>query len=422
MSIVRTSAKHVISTVLAAGAWTGGVLFAGDDPYWPQFHGPKRNNLSTDTGLLQSWPREGPRLVWTARGIGHGFSTVSIAGGRIYTAGNIDERTVITAMDMDGRIQWQTANGKAWKEPYGGTRGTPTVDGDRLYHESPLGDVVCLRAADGKKIWGLNILEKFHGKNITWALAESLLIDGDRVICCPGGPKASVAALDKRTGRTVWTARSTGDLAGYASPILVQWGGLRIILTMTARALIGVNADTGELLWRFEHVTFADENIIKPVYHRGEVFISTIFDAGSVKLKINVKGGKAAVEELWRSDNLDNQHGGVILLDGYLYGACRGKNNAKWICLDWKTGRMMYAERGVGKGSLTYADGMLYILSENRTMAMVKPTAKEHEVVSRFEIPAGPEGPTWAHPVVCGGRLYVRHGDLLYAYDVRTPH
>lgn len=414
--------KHTLTflalTLLPALA-TVSPLTGEDSASWPQFHGPNRDNRSAETGLLRCWTPGGPPLAWSSTGIGHGFSTVSIAAGRIYTAGNMEDQTVVTALDLEGRILWQTACGKAWTKPHGGTRGTPTIDGERLYYETPLGEVVCLSVRDGSKLWGLNIIERFESENITWGLAESLLIDGDRVICSPGGPKATLVALDKLTGQVVWTTPSIGELAGYSSPVLAGHGGLRLVVAMTSRSVIGVDAGTGRLLWRFAHVTYADENIIRPIVHGGVVFVSTLFDAGSVKLKINVTGDEIAVEEAWRSHDLDNQHGGVILLDGHLYGASRSKNDAKWICLDWKTGRMSYAERGVGKGSLTYADGMFYILNEKGVVALVRAVPDRHEVVSSFQLPPGGQGPTWAHPVVCGGRLYLRHGDRLFAYDVK---
>lgn len=419
MSTPQKSLKWSVLAVLAAAFCTGSSLPAAEAPYWPQFHGPKRDNISTETGLLKKWPRGGPKLLWTAPGIGHGFAGVTIANGLIYTCGNIDEKTVITAVDFGGQIQWQAENGPAWTGDKPGTRGTPTIDGNRLYHESPLGEVVCLDAPTGKKkFWGLNILEKFHSKRTTWALAESLLIDGDRVICCPGGPETAVVALDKKTGRTVWKSPSTGDLAGYASPALGEYQGLRVISTLTSKAVIGVNADTGELLWRFKHVTPFDETVLMPILHDGRVFVST-HGTGSVMLKINVAGKKASAEEVWRCRELDNHHGGVILLDGYLYGSSR-RPTSRWICLDWKTGRTIYNEPGVGKGSLTYADGMLYTLSERYTMGLVKATPGGHELISRFRIPAGGKDLSWAHPVVCGGRLYIRHSDFLYAYDVQA--
>jgi len=406
----------LVGLILSCGLSSG----ADDAPFWPQFNGPRRDNRSTETGLLKRWPEEGPDLLWTAEGIGHGFSTVSIADGMIYTTGNIEDDTVITALDLDGGSLWRASNGRAWHRPHGGTRGTPTIDGDRLYHESALGDVVCLEAETGKKIWGLNILEKFHSKNITWALAESVLIDGDRVICCPGGPETCMVALDKRTGRVVWTAPSTGDLAGYASPVLVEYQGLRMILTMTSRAVIGVNADTGALLWRFPRTVPWKETIFTPLFHEGHVFISTAHRTGSVKLKLSVDGDQASVKEVWQTDELDNQHGGVMLVDGYLYGSCHTSNAAKWVCLDWKTGRTMWVDRAVGRGSLTCADGMLYLLSQKSKVGLLQPSPDGCRLVSQFRLPPGGEGPSWAHPVVCGGRLYIRHGNRLYAYDVKV--
>jgi outer membrane protein assembly factor BamB len=410
------------SLVLLAILRIGPTTASGEeDPFWPQFHGPKRDNISSDRGLLKQWPPGGPRLLWTAKGLGHGFASLAIAHRTIYTAGNIEGKTVVTALDLDGRIRWQAENGPAWEDPVPGARGTPTIDGDRLYHESPHGQVVCLDARTGKRLWGLNILQAFHSKPSTWGLAESLLIDGDRLICSPGGPETAMVALDKRSGRVVWKSPSAaGDLPGYASPSLGESQGLRMVFTLTSKAAIGVNADTGDLLWRLEHETPFGEMINMPIYRDGHVLVSTR-TTGSVLLKLHVEGKRASAQPVWRSRDLDNQHHGVILLDGYLYGASHVNQNGRWICLDWRTGATQYMEQGVGKGSLTFADGMLYTLNENDgRMGLVKATPARHEVVSQFRIPKGGEGPTWAHPVVCGGRLYVRHSDLLYAYQVRA--
>ncbi|MHC4402974.1 MAG: PQQ-binding-like beta-propeller repeat protein [Planctomycetota bacterium] len=389
-----------------------------DAPSWPQFHGPKGDNISPETGLLKAWPTEGPPLVWKVTGIGNGYSSVSLSGGLIYAAGNVDSDTVISAVDLDGNVLWQVTNGEAWTDDYPGARGTPTVDAGRLYHESPLGQVVCLDAVTGEGIWHVNILGEFNAEVIRWGLAESLLVDGSRVICCPGGDEASVVALDRETGETVWAAKGTGDPAGYASPALAECDGLRIVLAMTGEALVGVNAENGELLFRHEHPTQHDVNATSPICHDGRVFISSGYRSGSELLKIHVDGQQATVEPVWQVKQLDNHHGGVVLLEGYLYGSSAG---GKWMCLEWSTGRVMYAEPGVGKGSLTCADGMLYTLSENRRVGLVEATPTGHTVVSQFELPSGGEGKSWAHPVVCGGRLYLRHGETLFAYDVRGP-
>ena len=415
MSEIR---QHFFIILIGALIVTSVASGADSEPSWPQFHGPNRDNISTETGLLKKWPEKGPALIWTASGLGHGYSTVSIAAGMIYTAGSIEKDTVITAMNMDGKTQWQVRNGPAWTGDRPGTRGTPTIDGNRLYHQSPIGNLVCLDAKTGNKIWGFNTLEKFKSKTNNWALAESLLVDGERLICCPGGPQTSMVALDKKSGSVFWTAPSTGDLAGYSSPILTEYQGLRIIIILTAKNLIGVNADTGEMLWQVKHESYADENVMTPIFHDGQVFISTL-KAGSVKWKINVKDGKASLEELWRTQELDCHHGGVVLLDGNLHGNSTFRNSNLWVCLDWQTGDNKYMDKGVGKGSLTYADGMLYTLSENSVMGLVRPAAAGYELVSSFDIPKGGEGNSWAHPVVCGGRLYIRHGDFLYVYNVR---
>lgn len=399
-----------------------------DGPYWPRFHGPNGDNISGDTGLLKQWPDGGPPLDWTCEEIGGGYSSVSIGGGLIYTAGNIDKKTMISAIDMDGNIKWQVENGAAWTASHPGTRGTPTIDGDRLYHQSPVGSVICLNAKTGDKIWSINSLETFHAENITWALAESLLIDGDRVICCPGGPEASMVALNKMTGEVVWKAESTGDKTAYATTSLVEFGGLRIIFAMTAKALVGVDAENGRLLFKHPFETEYDANSMMPLFSNGHVFISGGYGTtGSELLKVVVQGDKASVEKVWGSRDLDNHHGGVLLIDGFLYGAAHQFSKGQWICLDWKSGETKWAAYGVGgrnerkrKGSSTYADGLMYMLSEDQHVGLTKISPAGLEIISEFSLPEGSRDPSWAHPVVCGGRLYIRHDNRLFAYNVKA--
>ena len=400
------------------GAALAVVAVAGSAAEWPQFHGPRRDNLSDETGLLEQWPPDGPKLLWTARGIGHGFSTVAIAGGLIYTAGNVGPDTVITALDLDGKTQWTANNGPACKHDRPGTRSTPTLDGHRLYHENADGDLACLDARTGKRVWSLNILKKFSGRNTKWGLSESPLIDGNKVICVPGGVNAGMAALDKTTGETVWVCKETTEKPGYASPIVVEYGGIRQIVTMMQRSVVGVRADTGKLLWRQPHVAFADETVSTPLFHDRFVFVSTLFPGSSQLIELSAEGDGIAAKRAWKSMALCNHHGGVLLVDGHLYGStARGK----WECVALKTGKVVHAAKGVGKGSLTYADGMLYTYGEKGgAVGLVKATPEGHQVVSRFRIPKGGRGPAWAHPVVCGGRLYLRHGDFLYCYDIQA--
>ncbi len=396
-------------------------LTESEAPYWPRFHGPTGDNLSPDTGLMKQWPDDGPPLEWTAEGIGNGYSSVSLAHGLIYTAGNLDGMTVISAIDLDGQIRWQVENGQAWEASYAGTRGTPTIDGDRLYHQSPLGNLICIVATTGEPVWAMNTLEAFDAENITWALAESLLIDGDHVITSPGGNLASMAALNKHTGEIVWITEPTGDQAGYASPVLVEHEGLRIIVTMNAKAVIGVDADSGRLLFRDPWETEHYVNAFMPLFHDGRVFVSTGYGGiGSRLLQLEVSGPTVSVRHVWESDELDNQHGGVILVDGYLYGSAHQFSGARWVCLDWETGELQWGERGVGRGSLTYADGMLYLFSERSRVGLARATPDEFALISEFRLPPGGQGASWAHPVVIGGRLYLRYDDRLLAYRVRA--
>jgi outer membrane protein assembly factor BamB len=416
---LRITIVLCIFVVLISGYFSINSVYAAESNFcWPQFHGPNRDNISTETGLLKKWPEKGPELLWTVEGLGHGFSSLSIASGMIYTVGNIEKDTVITALNVDGKIMWQKKNGPAWRKDYPGSRGTPTIDGNRLYHQSPLGSLICMDAKTGETFWQFNVLDKFNSKTPQWALAQSLLIDGDHVISCPGGPKTCMVALDKMTGETIWQAPGLDELAGYNSAVITECEGLRIIITLTSKAIIGVNADTGELLWHVKHESYADENIMAPIVHDDHVFISTL-ETGSVKWKLNVKDGKASLEKLWDTRELDNHHGGVILINGNLYGSSTFRNSDQFVCLDWEAGEKKYMDKATGKVSLTYADGMLYTLSIDRLVSLVLPTSNGYEIISSFTIPKGGKGKSWAHPVVCDGRLYVRHGQFLYAYSVK---
>ena len=383
---------------------------------WPQFHGPRRDNKSDETGLLKSWPADGPKLLWRATGIGHGYSSVAMAGGTIYTAGNVNKDTVITALDLDGRIKWTARNGPACKHSHKGTRGTPTIDGERLYHEGADGDVACLETKTGKVVWTRNILTDFNGRNIRWGLSESLLVDGDRVICTPGGKGAGIVALDKHTGKTVWVCKELDDKPGYVSPLLVDCKGVRQIVTMMARSVVGVRAETGELLWQVEHTCPWDENILTPIYHDGCIFISTR-TTGSRLFRLEIEGKGVSVQEVWASGDMDNQHGGALLVDGRVYGDCK---DGSWAVLEFATGQAIFREKIIGRCTATYADGMFHMLNQRRVAALGRATPQGFEIVSRFTIPEGGEGPSWAHPVVCGGRLYLRHSDYLYCYDIKA--
>ena len=390
---------------------------------WSYFHGPHGDNMSKETGLLKEWHEKGPELLWTAAGCGKGYSTVVIADKMIFTAGTFKDKTHVLAFDYKGDLKWKKPNGKRWKagrafwaRNYDGSRATPTVNDGLVYHLSELGHLCALKVENGAKAWAINIAKRFDAKIPEYGYAASLLIDKDNLICYPGGSKGYIAALDKKTGKTVWANKEIKDPPAYSSPILIEAHGIRQIITMTGLGVIGVNADTGELLWRIKHRNKRKLNIANPVYYDGYVCISTGYGGGTVLIKLNYEGKKIKASKVWMNDHLDNHHGGIIYLDGYIYGT--GHNKKGWLCLDFKTGETVFRDSKGGKGSFLYADGMFYYLTEKGIMNLVKPSSKSYKVVSRFKVPEEGKRLYWTHPVVFNGRLYIRYDDKLLAYKI----
>lgn len=394
-----------------------------DETNWPCFHGPARDNLSAATGLLQSWPKDGPELLWTAAGIGDGYSTVSIADGRIFTAGMMNKQTYVIALDQAGRILWKKLNGQSWEAssyqtwavPYAGSRATPTVDGNTLYHLSGLGRLAAFDVRTGDEHWHIDIMKTFKAERPEYGYSESVLIDGKALICCPAGEGGYMAALDKETGRTLWASPPLEDPVGNGSAVIAEIGGEKQYVTLSASRILSFNPEDGRLLWQYPFANARENNCADAVVHGGLVYGSSGYGKGSILLRPTRKaGGTYSVEQVWTTELLDNHHGGVLLKNGYLYGA--GHNSRGWFCLDFKTGAEKWKARG--KGSLTYADGYLYCLEERGTMSLVKATPDKWDESGSFRLPKGGEGFYWAHPVVCGGRLYIRHSDKLFAYDI----
>jgi len=397
---------------------------AGDKTCWPFFHGPRRDNLSAETELLQAWPEDGPKLLWTNVDIGHGYSTVAIAAGRIFTAGMIKKQTYVTALDLKGKKLWQSLNGQSWEAsarqswavPYAGSRGTPSVDGDTVYHLSELGRLAAFDIETGKERWNLELLKSFEAERPEYGYSESVLIHGDKLFCCPGGKKGYAAAFEKGTGRTLWANTEIKDPAGNCSAVVATINGVEQIITMSQKRVLSFDPENGNLLWQFEFGNKRENSCTDVIVSDGLVFASTGYGGGCILLRPKrMDDGKFSVEQVWKSDLLDNHHGGVILLDGSLYGA--GHESRGWFCLDFMTGNKLW--QSPGKGSLTYADGRLYCLDEKGTMSLIRDTNSKWDRVSSFRMPRGGKGLYWAHPVVYDGRLYVRHSEQLFAYDIQ---
>ena len=402
--------------LLGAVGWfalAGAIAQAAD---WPQFRGPNRDGKSAETGLLQQWPEQGLTPLWVVEGLGDGYSSVSVAGGMIFTTGMVGDKKegVISAIDLAGNILWQASYGPDWGAMHPGSRSTPTIDDDRLYELSGVGRLLCLDTKTGKPLWERDIAKKFGGETPMCGFAEAPLIYKDTVICTPGGKDAALVALDKTTSNTVWTSTGFSDQSAYCSPILIERGGIHLVVTVTARNVAAVDAGTGKPVWLYPFDADAQDpnHSVAPVSENGRLYVTSGHRNGGQMLEISSDG--RTVTPGWSDEVLNTLSGGLVLIDGYVYGS---NSKGKWVCLDLKTGRVMYENRGVGMGSVLYADGMLYCYSDKGTLGLVRATPQSPDVISSFKVTQG-EGPHWAHPVIANGRLYIRHGQYLMAYDV----
>jgi hypothetical protein len=408
-----TAAEPALAPVPGAGK-----LVASKESGWPQWRGIRRDGVSGEKGLLPSWPEGGPKLLWTVPDLGRGWSSPIIHDGTFYITGDVGEDLVIFAFDLDGKPKWQAKNGRAWKNSWPGARACCLYDEGRLYHMNAHGRTVCLDVKTGQELWAVETLKVFEGQEITWGISECLLADGPRLIVSPGGKKAMMAALDKKTGQTVWASDPIpGDKAGYASPILFEWGGRRHLVSCSSRHAYGVDADTGRLLWKVPQPTRYEVIAATPLFHDGAVFVTVPDGNGGVLLRLKAQEKGVGVETAWTSP-LDNCDGGCVLVNGVIYSS--GYTTIKWWAgVEWATGRMLQEKRDLGQGSSIWADGRLYVLAETGAMALLKPAEAGFEVAGRFDLVAGKRD-AWAHPVILDGRLYLRFHDKLYCYDVRA--
>ena len=415
---------------------TSATVFAGSQESfdWPQWQGPDRNAESKERGLLKEWTNNDPPLAWKIKGLGGGYSGPAIAAGRIFGMSNRGEDEVIWALsETDGRTLWVTRLGPAFKQkdwPQGkeGPGCTPTVDGERLYIEGLAGDVACLQVNDGKIVWQRSLQTDFGGTLPTWSFRESPLVDGNKVIYTPGGEDATLVALDKLTGKTIWKSQVPGSpKAAYASAIAIDFGGQRQYVQLTAKALVGVAASDGKFLWRYDRAANGHGiNCSTPLYHDGRVFAASAYGAGGglVKLSKEANGGVKA-EEVYFCKKMQNHHGGMILVGGCLYGANGGNEGGALVCLDFQTGNVRWderdsAERRAPKGSVALADGRLYYRTETGTMLLIEPNPKQYVERGRFDQPDRSQQPAWTHPVIANGKLYLRDQELLLCYDVKA--
>ncbi|MBI4909645.1 MAG: PQQ-like beta-propeller repeat protein [Acidobacteria bacterium] len=407
--------RRELLSVCAGAALTPLAAGAGKPSDWPQWRGILRDGKSPETGLMSKWPEGGPKQKWEVKDLGAGYGSMSVVGDKIYVQGGVKPRSVVHCVDRNsGKKLWTVPVGAYGDQDRGdGPRGTPTTDGDRLYVLAEDGELVCLKASDGSKVWGKNILKEYNGANPHWLLSESPLVEGNHLIVTPGGNDACIVALDKMSGRTVWSSTGLSDRAGYSSCIAATVGNVRTIMVLTAKAGVGVRASDGKPLWRVESPANRTANVATPVYADNRVFYTSAYGTGASCLELEAANGEVKQKEVYFTREMMNHHGGVILHQGHIYGF----SNNILTCLEFKTGNVKWKDRSVGKGCLTYADGHLYALGERYTMGLVQATPDGYVEKSRFNIP-DLGLPSWAHPVVAHGTLFIRNQGVLTSYAI----
>jgi outer membrane protein assembly factor BamB len=389
---------------------------------WPQWQGPDRTAISREEGLLKSWPNEGPKLAWKVKNLGGGWSTPTVAAGRIFGMSYRGRDEVVWCLkESDGSELWSTKIAATTKVGYDqGSRCSPTVDGDFLYVLGVGGELACLTVAKGDIVWSKNLPADFGGKFMAnWGYCESPLIDGDKLVCAPGKSN-TIVALDKKKGTTIWTASiREKDDAGYASMIAVEIDGTRQYVAFLQKGVVSVAAKDGKFLWRWDRPANRTGNCSTPIYHDGHVFASSAYNTGGGVVKIKGRSDKFDVEEVWFSKNIKNHHGGCVLIDGHLYGADGGNNDRPGlVCIEFLTGKEKWREPG--KGSLSVADGMIYFREESGRMFLIEPNSEKYVEKGKFNQPDRTRNAAWAHPVIANGKLYLRDQDVLLCYDVKA--
>ncbi|MCX7046314.1 MAG: PQQ-binding-like beta-propeller repeat protein, partial [Candidatus Sumerlaeota bacterium] len=353
---------------------------------WPQFRGPNRDGKSAEQGLLTQWPEGGPKLLWSVKGVGKGFTHVSIARGLIYVTGMPNKQGILRAYTLDGKMKWEANYGDEWYASHPGARSIPTVFDGLVYLASGVGNVACFDAADGKPVWSLKMFDQYEAPQVKWGYAESPLIDGDNVIFTPCGKKATMVALNRKTGKQVWASPVLEkQQSSFCSPLMVQHKGKRMIVTMTDFGVVAFAPEDGKPLWQHEYKNFRQNHCVTPIYSDGLLYVTSGYGKGAIGLTLSDDG--ASVKQIWEQPQQDPVHGHAVLVNGYVYAASHQKSNGKWSCVELKTGKLAWEAPCVGKsGSVIYAGGMLYCYSEDGNVGLVKPSPEKCQVVSKFAI------------------------------------
>jgi outer membrane protein assembly factor BamB len=391
------------------------------------WRGENRDGHFNEENLLKAWPEAGPELIMTVQGIGNGWSSAIAANNTIYVTGKKDSMDYLSAISLNGDIKWQTPYGLSWDKSYPQSRGSVTVEGNRVYVISGRGVLSCINGDTGKENWSVDVDAKFEARVSPFGASETPLIIDDKVICTPCGGKAAVVAFNKMNGQLLWQSENVEGDKIFSSPIIYAYKNFRYILAGTSTHLIALIPETGEIAWSYRHYLPGRERsqpgdgqylINNPIFKDDEIFISRGYNYPAIMIKMDSTG--RSVKEKWINQTLDNEHGGVIRIDDHIYGA--NYNNpqmGKWVCLEWNSGEVTYLQEWINKGSIIAADGMLYIYEERKgNIGMVNPDPDKFDLISSFKIEKG-TGPHWAHLSIFDGIMYVRRGDVLMCYLIK---
>jgi len=391
-----------------------------------------RTGVSAETGLMKVWPESGPELIWSNSELPKGHSSVTFGNSSVYLTGNDGNNDILVALDPEGKIRWKTVYGRSWTVTNPESRSTPTVEGNRVYVSSGNGDLACIDGVSGSIIWSLKASETFKGTFGEWGIAESLPLDGEKLFFSPGGPETMTIALNKTTGELIWKSASLNDAPAYVSPIIIGYAGKRILVNVSLNYIYAVDVSNGNILWKVNHVEaidskksksiYPDAPLIKcvtPLYYDGKIYVTGGYDHGGILLSMNEDG--SAVKTEWTDTLLDVHHGGVVLVNGYIYGAnWLDNSDGNWCCIEWNSGKKIWEEHWKCKGSVISAEGMLYLLDEKSgNIGLVKATPEKFDLVSSFRVKEG-SGPYWSHPVIHNKMLFIRHGGYLAVYSIKS--
>jgi len=379
-----------------------------------QWRGENRNGIYNETGLLKEWPANGPQLLWKYEGLGSGHTSASIANGKLYITGLSDENLILYVFNLKGEVLTKKNLGKEWAKSYDGPRSSVCVNDGKLYIYNALGDLFCLDEKTLKKIWSKNLFTDFDGKNIRWGVTENPLIVGNKIFATPGGAKNNIVALNKNTGKLIWSSPGEGSESSYCSPQYIGDQSVPMVVTCTHEHIIALHADTGKKLWSHPQKNLRNIHPNIPIYSDGMIFSTTGYGGGAMLLRL--KDGGKAVEQVWKNPEMDNQMGSAIRIGDCVYAS--GHKHKFWFCVDWGTGKTRYKTHDLGECNVISADGMLYAYSEKGQMCLIKPDPDKFVMVSSFKVVYGTDQ-HWAHPVIYDGVLYLRHGDALMAYKIR---